>query len=508
MNSFAILDSYFEEENDMIQRKDVEPEHGSCARTSEIRSMENLTENIEKNDGLPSKRKLLESLDKGQDEWNECMTRSKKFSRGRLENGESMRFSTDNIEVCLTGSETLPRQFGLAKMLKTENIKNVLKVKYVNSFKALIQFTDEKSAEVLVQCKTFNENGLKCQRPMEIDRSYGVIHNIDIELSDEEIQQQISSQMAILAVKRLKRKNTFDGHWELCESVRLCFDGPSLPTHIFIYDTRVKVSPYTYPVTQCSRCWRFGHTIRMCPSVKIICPKCTKSHANCETTLFKCNNCMGRHMAMSKICPAYHRERRLRELMAEFNCSYKKALTIYVPPSPQPRDRELRNEYPSLPNTPKASTSLKSRHTDELEVHMETDSSTSYAQKVKVTPGNSKTKKEAMLDKKRNRKSMYRELDEDLIECDSEGSGKEDNVETSKLNEEKKSELKEKISWNRLFKKLKNAIFAGNMSWEEKIKGCGSILLEALVSFVMQFIADQPCCNFIKQLWITTQDSL
>lgn len=40
-------------------------------------------------------------------------------------------------------------------------------------------------------------------------------------------------------------------------------------------------------------------------------------------------------MALAKICPYYNKERKVRELMAENNCTYKKALTIYVQPSPQ-----------------------------------------------------------------------------------------------------------------------------------------------------------------------------
>ncbi|CAG4931650.1 unnamed protein product [Parnassius apollo] len=45
---------------------------------------------------------------------------------------------------------------------------------------------------------------------------------------------------------------------------------------------------------------------------------------------------MGKHVAMAKICPVFLKKKRIRELMAEFNCSYKKDLMLYVPPSPRP----------------------------------------------------------------------------------------------------------------------------------------------------------------------------
>ncbi|CAG5020343.1 unnamed protein product [Parnassius apollo] len=66
-----------------------------------------------------------------------------------------------------------------------------------------------------------------------------------------------------------------------------------------------------------------------------MCPKCGGEHENCDTKTFKCVNCSGSHMALAETCPAYLKERRLRELMAEFNCTYRRALTIYVAPAPR-----------------------------------------------------------------------------------------------------------------------------------------------------------------------------
>lgn len=68
----------------------------------------------------------------------------------------------------------------------------------------------------------------------------------------------------------------------------------------------------------------------------VICPKCGNKHTNCQIKVYKCVNCSGNHMALSKNCPIYKKEKRIRELMSEFNCTYQKALTTYVPPSPRP----------------------------------------------------------------------------------------------------------------------------------------------------------------------------
>lgn len=56
-------------------------------------------------------------------------------------------------------------------------------------------------------------------------------------------------------------------------------------------------------------------------------------------------------MALQKVCPVYKKERRLREIMSEFNCTYRKALSVYVPPSPvssRSLSPALESQFPTL----------------------------------------------------------------------------------------------------------------------------------------------------------------
>lgn len=483
-------------ENLSIQN-DAEFENSMIAEYSEsemTRSIENVAEictrEIGSDVGLnrrPSKR----NREINEEEiWTTVVRKSKRYGRSSKED-ETTRIPEDKIEVSITCKEHLPKQFGLAKILRDENIKNVIKVKYINAFKALIQFCDEASAESILQSQKFKDIGITCQKTMEINQSYGVIKDIDLNLEEGEILQELSSETAILGVKRLKRKNTNDGHWEPSESIRVCFKGSSLPAYVYIYDTRVNVSPYTFPVTQCSRCWRFGHSIKFCPSLKIICPKCSKNHTNCETTLFKCNNCNGRHMAMSKMCPVFIKEKRIREIMAEFNCSYKRAITVYVPPSP--RSNNISEDPPTL--TPY----VVSHQAPSLdEICPENNVPSSYANCVKE--GEVKKRKKSKV-KKQRKKKISKEVEEDISESLSDISNG-DSVSRENVKDESKSKCTEQTSWKTLIKKLKDKIFEKeNNLWEDKIKSCIGILFEGLLSFVMQFIADQPCYNFIKQLW-------
>lgn len=433
--------------------------------------------------------------------WSTVARKTKKISYGEIQDGLT-NANDDKIEVSITCAEKLPKQFGLAKMLKAENIQNVMNVKYINAHKVLIHFNDNHDAERLTNSRVFNDNGYKSQKTMEVSQSYGVIKNIDIDLSEDEIMKDLCSETLILSVKRLKRRNTADGRWEPAESVRVCFKGSSLPSHVYIYDIRIIVSRYTYPVTQCSQCWRFGHMVKMCPSLKIVCPKCSKNHPNCESTNYCCNNCTGRHMAMAKICPVYVKERKIRDLMAEFNCSYKRAITLFVPPSPKHLDI---SQDPFLP-TPRLASSVPTAQTTVLDGTIEKiisvpGSTATYANVVKES--RAIPKKTSKAEKKKITKKAARTRDE-IFECRSETS-ENDSRNDDQPRQGNKSKFKEQISWQILLKKLKENLFEpDNSTWEDKIKKCAGIIFEALLSLVWQYIADKPGCNLIKQLWATT----
>ncbi|XP_045496916.1 uncharacterized protein LOC123695196 [Colias croceus] len=285
-------------------------------------------ENVEQN--RKRTRTVEGSDDTSEEGWN-VVSRSRKAVR-RLSGT-----SEERVDVCVTSTKQLPKQLTLAKLFKNNNIKGVKRVKYTHSYKMIVTFDENIYAQSLIECKTFKDMEWRCYKTSEVGVSYGVIRDIDLEASDEDILSNLKCEREIVAIKRLNKRN-FDGtaSWIKCEALRLGFKGNSIPSHVFLYGLGIKVDPYIFPVTQCSRCWKYGHSRFQCSSTKVICPKCSRDHENCDTMVFKCVNCSGNHMALQKVCPVFQTERRLRELMSQFNCTFKKALSLYVPPSPAP----------------------------------------------------------------------------------------------------------------------------------------------------------------------------
>ncbi|CAH2245330.1 jg4442 [Pararge aegeria aegeria] len=427
--------------------------------------------------------------------WTTVTRRGKRIVRTH-DSVESVRIPEDKIEVNITSTATekIPKQFKLAKILKAEGIQDITRVKYVNAFKVTIQFNNDDSADKLMESKYFKEKGFKCQRTFDINETYGVIKHIDLDSTEEEIQESLRCNVDIIAVKRLKRRSSINGQWEPSEVVRICFRGSSLPRKVYIFDTVSTVTPYLYPVTQCARCWRYGHSVRVCPSNKIICPKCSDYHANCNTTTFKCNNCNGKHMALARTCPIYKKEKRIRELMAEFNCSYKRALTIYVPPDPpnhcnyteQPSEVEVDEEY-----------------TDEEKNSFSMQGKRTYANILKKSSenkGNPKNKMKKDNTKEKTQKAKCTSKEDDGINnyhsSESETEGVQNTEErTSKHNSNK-------ITWRKILKQVKEKIFDSKLSLEEKVKTCAKIIFDLIKHLVLKYLSDQPFFSYIRQ-WIT-----
>lgn len=136
------------------------------------------------------------------------------------------------------------------------------------------------------------------------------------------------------------------------DSVRICFSGNVLPSHISMDGVSYPVLPYREPVIQCRKCWRFGHTDRVCSRSVGICCGCGGNHtpdSGCSCAL-KCVNCEGAHGSDSKLCPAYLTQVKIKADKASL---LKPSLSSRAIPTPT-KSAPLFNmsEFPSLSSRP------------------------------------------------------------------------------------------------------------------------------------------------------------
>lgn len=398
-------------------------------------------------------------------------------------NGKKIKEQDNKLEVYVSHKEKIPKQFALAKLFKECKIENINKVKYINPYKIRLNFGDEVSLKGMLSCKRLIDLGWKFQRAMEINFSYGVIKNVDLDIPESEILKSIKcpNSVELDSLIRLNRRSSEKEGWSPSEAVRLCFKGSYLPAYVIVDGLKLRVDAYVFPVTQCSRCWKMGHTLKRCPYSIIVCPKCGENHANCERKNFKCINCSGAHMALDRSCPVYLKEKKIRELMAEFNISYRKALTVYVPQK-------------KLPQTEKENIPQLSNNTFQPLSVPGTSTSTTYAEVTRFNTNNKKDHpKRSYLPFSKPSSTNNKERDDVIFHTEF------DNPHASS-NTEKEPERERNINFSELLYRLKEIIFLNSDTVQTKFKNFVKCCIEWLILLTVDNISDWPLLKCILDL--------
>lgn len=378
--------------------------------------------------------------------------------------------SDESYEVCLFSPRILLKQMALAKFLKNENITNVIKIKYKSPYRVFIKFSNKAQAENLVSNKKLIDMDIRAQFTRYSNLSYGIIRGVDLDISEMELLENLNATSEIISAKRMKRMS-YENKWIESETIRLCFRSASIPQMIEAYGFKFTVEKYVFPVTQCSRCWKYGHIRKFCSLNKDICPKCGKEHTNCETEVFTCSNCKGPHMSLDKICPLFTKEKMIRKIMSEKNLTYKKSLDLYLM---NEKDITLREETQNVPitetlkNISQPLISTNRSYSSVLQTTAEVHKSNDCQEKKNNFPSGATQRIDTGKSKKREKAKNQREynLEQNLIDSEVRSNNEEIEEEVSKEDMNKRRELQFNM-WNLIFK-LKNIIMSEN-NFEAKI---------------------------------------
>lgn len=382
-----------------------------------------------------------------------------------------------------------------ARILKNERITNMIRIKYKNPYRVFLLFNEKDQADRLLSCETLSKMEIRAQFTNEKSMSYGIIKGVDLDFSEEELLKNLDSTSEIISAKRLNRKNEL-GKWVQSETIRICFKNNSTPQYVYAYGCRFEVEKYVFPVTQCSNCWKFGHSKKFCAHTKITCPKCGQDHTNCETERFVCPNCKGPHMALNKMCPYFIKEKKLRDIMSKQDVSYKKALEIFLQKAKETQENESILNNIIEERITDITCNIQPSYRDILvtsEVHESNQSNEKTMSNKSQTEKVSKQKKKKT--KKVSRKKTNEQSEDNNImdyqndTTDEETSSKEDI--------EKKRERKIDI-WNLLLK-IRN-IICSQEKIEDKVTLVLKAVYEEIATYIKKFVKGKTLAEFfIKQ---------
>lgn len=185
-----------------------------------------------------------------------------------------------------------------------------------------------------------------------------ILRDVDVDIdgvfiSDEEIFNNLDcGNFKLLKVERLNRKVMIDSNatYVPSTSVKLMFDGQDMPTHVFLWYTRLKCEPFIQNPVQCFTCYKFGHITKYCSTKTSLCRKCfqieSKDHT-CDLINLKCLNCHGAHNVNSKNCPELERQKNIKLLMSTRNMCFPEAAEL-VPSSKRSYAIQTKNSFSAL----------------------------------------------------------------------------------------------------------------------------------------------------------------
>lgn len=156
----------------------------------------------------------------------------------------------------------------------------------------------------------------------------GVIAGVPVDMTIDEIEDNISSDVPILSINRLHR---YEGKEKLeTHKIGITFRANKLPSHVRIFCCINRVSPFVSKPVLCFNCLRYNHRADNCRSKKR-CMNCTQQHEEVDGNICsfktKCLYCKteSEHRTVDTTCPEWNRQRNIKTIMAKTTLSYMEA---------------------------------------------------------------------------------------------------------------------------------------------------------------------------------------
>lgn len=260
-----------------------------------------------------------------------------RYTRVFLENSKDSEYV---VFVESTREEKLGNRNPLimASLFKNE-IKGVLNIKRINANKVGIIFKQAIDANNFIKNEAWLvKNGMKAFIPAGAVETIGVLRFVPTSISNEELFNKLSSKYEIIGVRRFTRK--VNGEIKPYSSVSVTFLSKTLPECVYLDIYRFKVHEYVAPLLQCFKCFKFNHSAKICSNTQK-CSICSMDHhfSQCtNSTIQKCINCGGQHLAISRDCPV--KKQKLHE--KQNKKSYAAAAAV------SPKSDNYTTEFPAL----------------------------------------------------------------------------------------------------------------------------------------------------------------
>lgn len=240
----------------------------------------------------------------------------------------------DNISDIQTG-----------KRLNELNFKNITNIKKTAQNRLKVQTNDINTANRILKNPTLaNIDKIKCFIPNSAVTTVGVIRNIDLDMTEEEILNNATCDCRIIEVERMSRWDSENLISVPSKNIKITFRSSKLPEIFKIYFAPRRVDYYIPKPMLCKKCLIYGHIKKNCKSTNEFCKTCTEIiHEKENQCINKCKYCKNnQHKTGAAECPEEIKQREIKKQMCIKKISFKEANLMVV--------NETNNQFPKLSN--------------------------------------------------------------------------------------------------------------------------------------------------------------
>ncbi|XP_037822000.1 uncharacterized protein LOC119610730 [Lucilia sericata] len=229
-----------------------------------------------------------------------------------------------------SGSRKPINAISLNRTLKKYEVEGITEVLKIGYGRCKVTFKLRNLANNFAYDKRIKQDGYLPKIFAHFVSKIGLIFDIPTDLSMEDFQSSIISEVPILKCIRVERKDPEDRELKIPTGrVKIFFDGLEIPKEISYDYTKIKVKHYI-SFAQCYRCYRFNHFAQHCKQQMEVCRICFNKHEQAQSCgQMMCTNCKNDHHPTSKSCPARIKAYTIKKIMTLENLSINEARTKY-----------------------------------------------------------------------------------------------------------------------------------------------------------------------------------
>lgn len=239
--------------------------------------------------------------------------------------------------------------------INKNNIENIIRL---GKNRAKIICKNISDANKILRQENQIENllGYEFSIPENFIKTIGIIRNIPIEITKDELYQNLEVErgIEIMDIERIKKYNFDLKKEEDTEIIKISFRSNYLPPRVKLYYTLIKTQFFIPKPTFCTKCLNYGHFKKYCQTPKDIfkcrtCSEILNETHNCSK-IEKCNLCEDKHKTNDRNCIYKKNEIELKKVMIKEKKSYTEARRV-VPAIKKPEYRHQEKNFPTMTKT-------------------------------------------------------------------------------------------------------------------------------------------------------------